>query len=315
MINLYSSGGNTTFPGDFNFSPVVVKNGGFKIKGKIEAPYEVSLMLRVGGQNAYLSGRFFIEPGIQTIICNVDSSRGIPNIRNATMLEYVNEYLSKEYQSLDTIKNWDEEMNARYEYLLRYALKHPDSYVALWEISSMSERGYNTNIDSAFTVLSEKIKFSNPGARIQDDLNHLRLTKSGAELPAMNAFDLHGKSHEISWKPLQSKYILVDFWFGHCVACIHQFPDYIKIIDNYRNKGFTMIGISIDTSVADITEWKSVIKNKSLNWSQYRVPRATVDNLRITWYPTNFLLDGSGKIIATNMDTKQVSDFLKEKLN
>lgn len=315
MINLYSPGGNTAFPKDFNFSPVLVRNGKFRIEGKIEAPCEVALMLRAGEQNTYLSGSFFIEPGIQTIICNVDSLRGTPNIRNATMLEYIKEYYSGEYQFLDTIKNWDKKMAAKYEYLLQYAKKHPDSYVALWEISHMSGNGYNSKFDSAFVVLSDKIKLSNPGARIQDDLNHLRLTKSGAEFPAMNAVDLQGKRQKISWGSMHSHYILVDFWFGHCSACISQFPDYERIVDNYRNKGFTMIGISIDTSVADINEWKFVIKNKSLNWYQFRVPRETADNLRIGGYPTNFLLDGSGIIIATNMDTKQVSDFLKEKLN
>ncbi len=298
MISLYSPGSNTTFPKDFNFSPVPIKNGRFRIVGKIEAPCEVALMLKVGGQNAYLSGRFFIEPGIQNIICNADSLREIPNIKNASMSEYLQEYRSTEYQSLDTIKNWDEEKAARHEYLLQYAKKHPDSYVALWEISYLSGGGYESKFDSAFTVLSDKIKFSNPGTRIQDDLNHLRLTKSGAEFPAMNAFDLQGRSHEISWGSLHSKYILVDFWFGHCSACIGQFPNYIKIVDEYRNRGFTMIGISDDTSAVNITAWKEVVKNKSLNWSQFRVPKETTSNLRISYYPTNFLLDGSGKIIA-----------------
>ena len=120
---------------------------------------------------------------------------------------------------------------------------------------------------------------------------------------------------KISWGSLHSKYILVDFWFGHCSACIGQFPNYIKIVDEYRNRGFTMIGISDDTSAVNITAWKEVVKNKSLNWSQFRVPKETTSNLRISYYPTNFLLDGSGKIIASNMDTKQVSDFLAAKLN
>ncbi len=313
MISLYPRGSSSAFPKDFNFSPVPVKHGKFRIEGKIEAPCEIVLLL--SGSKSYISGGFFLEPGNQNIICDADSLHEIPKIENASMSEYLKEYRSTEYRFLDTIKDWDEEKAARHEYLLQYAKKHPDSYIALWEISVMSKSGYYSIIDSAFTVLSDKIKLSNPGARIQDDLNHLRLTKSGAEFPVMNAVDLQGKSHKISWGSLHSKYILVDFWFGHCSACIGQFPNYIKIVDEYKNKGFTMIGLSIDTSVADIKEWKSVIKNKSLNWNQFRVPRETADNLRIVGYPTNFLLDGFGKIIASDMDTKQVSDFLKEKLN
>ncbi len=75
-----------------------------------------------------------------------------------------------------------------------------------------------------------------------------------------------------------------------------------------------MIGLSNDTSEKDIKSWKEIIKNKSLNWNQYRITKVETDDLRITLFPTNFLLDGSGKIIASNMDTKQLADFLHDKL-
>ena len=76
-----------------------------------------------------------------------------------------------------------------------------------------------------------------------------------------------------------------------------------------------MIGITIDTSVADITTWKNVIKKQSLNWVQYRTDDASVKNLRINAFPSNFLLDSEGIIIAKNMDPQQLADFLKGKLN
>ena len=314
-IKLIESGNITAYPENFNFSPVPVRNGKFRIVGEINAPYEVRLYLKVGSQVKYVSEGFFIEPGIQTIICNADSSREIPNIQNASMLEYLEEYRSTEFQSLDTVKDYYNEHAAKRKYLYQYAQKHPDSFVALWGISVGLRGGYDLQLDSAFSILSDKIKSTSAGMLIQDELNHLRLTRTGVEFPAMNVVDLQSASHEISWRSLHSRYTLVDFWFSHCSACISEFPDYIKIVDKYQNKGFTMIGISNDSSAFEITAWKDVIKNKSLNWSQFRVPRETTDNLRISLFPTNFLLDSSGKIIANNMDTKQLSDFLATKLN
>ncbi len=314
MINLLGSGNITAYPENFNFTPVLVKNGKFRIEGKINTPYEVMLLLK-NERQSYISDRFFIEPGIQTIICNADSSRETPNIQNESMLEYLKEYRSSEFQSFDKIKDYNKKKEARKEYLRLYAKKHPSSYVVLWEISYELRDGYDLQLDSSYADLTEKIKSSNLGVRIQDELNHLRLTRTGAEFPIMNVVDLQSKSHEISWGSLQSRYTLVDFWFSHCSVCIGEFPDYIKIVDKYQNKGFMIIGISNDTSAFEITAWKDVIKNKSLNWSQFRVPRETTDNLRISLFPTNFLLDGSGKIIANNMDTKQLSDFLATKLN
>lgn len=315
MIRLFEAGNITTYPENFNFSPVPVRKGKFRIEGKINSPYEVRLYLKVENQIKYVSEGFFIEPGRQTITCNADSSGEIPDIHNTSMQEFLKEYHSIEYNFLDTISNYDKEKSSRNEYLLQYAQKHPDSYVALWAISLMSKGGYDLQLDSAFLILSDKIKSSSAGILIQDELSHLRLTRIGAEFPAMNVIDLQSKSHEISWGSLHSKYILVDFWYSHCSACIGQFPNYIKIVDNYQHKGFTLIGISIDTSVADITAWKDVIKSKSLNWHQFRVTMETTNNLRISGCPTNFLLDRSGKIIASDMDTKQLSDFLATKLN
>ncbi len=315
MINLFEAGNITTYPENFNFSPVPVRKGKFRIAGEINSPYEVRLYLKVGNQIKYVSEGFFIEPGMQIIICNADSSKEIPDIQNTSMIEFLKEYHSIEYNSLDTISNYEKEKSAKNVYLHQYAQRHPYSYVALWAISLRSRGGYDPQLDSAFLILSDKIKSSNAGILIQDELNHLRLTRTGAEFPAMNVINLQSKSQEISWGSLHSKYILVDFWFSHCSACIGQFPSLIKIVDNYQNKGFTLIGISIDTSVADINAWKEVIKNKSLNWRQFRVTMETTNNLRISGCPTSFLLDGSGKIIANDLDTRQLSDFLAAKLN
>jgi thiol-disulfide isomerase/thioredoxin len=150
---------------------------------------------------------------------------------------------------------------------------------------------------------------------VGNDLNHLRLTAIGKSFPSVTYFDISGKRKLISYPALKVKYTLVDFWFGHCSACIGQFPELIKIVNNYKNKGFAMVGISSDTSVADITVWKNVIKDKFLNWVQYRTDDVSIKNLRINLFPSNFLLDSEGIIIAKDLDTRQLADFLQEKLN
>ncbi len=314
MICLNGYGNNAAFPSEFNFSPVPVTNGKFRIEGKITNPSALILILRVGGKPTYISGVFFIDRGSQKISCNVDSIRKTPGIHNATMAEYLGEYCSIEYRSIDTVGDYYARNVLYGKYLQHYALRHPDSYVALWEVSGLIKGGYNEQSDSAFSALSNKIKFSNTGKFVADELSHLRLTKKGAEFPTLKAVDLQGQNREISFHDSNAKFTLVDFWFAHCSACLSEFPDYINIFDKYQNKGFSMTGISIDTSKADVDAWRDIIKNKSLNWNQFRVSSETINNLRIALYPTNFLLDYSGKIIASDMDTKQLADFLHDKL-
>ncbi len=183
MIELLPVGNISDYPKSFNFSETPVKNGKFLIEGKIGYPFGVILGLRVGGQFTYLSGRFFIEPGTQTVTCNADSLRKIPDIHNATMLEYFQKYLSTEYQSLDTIDDYYKRNSLKRFYLFGYAQKHPDSYVALWEVSrDLMFEGYNKYLDSSFTVLSEEIKSSNTGRLVKEELSRLVLTDTGKNI-------------------------------------------------------------------------------------------------------------------------------------
>ena len=75
-----------------------------------------------------------------------------------------------------------------------------------------------------------------------------------------------------------------------------------------------MVGISSDTSAADITVWKQVIHEKGLTWVQYRTDDSSMKNLRINYAPSNFLVDSHGMIIAKNLDTHEVAEFLKDSL-
>ena len=40
-----------------------------------------------------------------------------------------------------------------------------------------------------------------------------------------------------------------------------------------------------------------------------------MNNMRISSFPFNFLLDSSGRIIAKDLDKKEISDFLQANLN
>jgi thiol-disulfide isomerase/thioredoxin len=223
-------------------------------------------------------------------------------------------YFSPEWQALDTVSDYNQRKNGMMTYVKEYAKKYPDSYVSLLELATNLREGYNPSLDSGFSYLSAGLKSGYTGRQLQNDLRHLRLTAVGKPFPRMTYFDIAGQKKQLTYPALKAKYILVDFWFAHCSACIGQFPDYIKIVNNYKNKGFTLIGISSDESVENITAWKNVIKEKFLNWTQYRTDDASIKNVRINAYPANFLLNSEGIIVAKDLDTQQVADFLKEKL-
>jgi len=318
MISFLPAGVETHYPANFNFSPVPVIKGRFRLEGKISQPTKVLLLLTLNGSNIYISDGFFIESGKQTIICKSDTTswnREIPDIYNRTMLEYLNQYRTREYLSLDTLSDFYLSKKLETEYLNQYAQKHPDSYVALWEISSRLMAGYNKQLDSIFQSMSENIKSSHTGRLISEDLRHEALTDTGKIFPVIQVINQQGEMKSIAYDKLNAKYIFIDFWYSHCGPCLSQFPDYVKINSKYQNKGFAMIGISNDSSSGNIEAWKKIIHSKSLNWLQYRTNKETIHDLDINWFPWNFLLDKSGKIIAKNLEPNQLSAILEAGLN
>jgi thiol-disulfide isomerase/thioredoxin len=312
-VILRSIGSSADYPKSLRlYEPIPIKNGKFLIKGNIDYPIAVDLGLN---ERNYASGSFFIEPGNQIIVCNVDSLRVIPNIQNATTREYLQEYMSAEYQTIDTISDWGKSNAMKRRYLAEYARRHPSSWVALWEISFWLSRNYDKFLDSAYQALSGELKNSETGTYLRDDLRQLALTDTGKIFPRIIVIDTGGKSHQLDIAAKPAKYTLIDFWFSHCPPCLQQMPEYVKILDKYQSKGFRIIGVSTDATPANIEAWKKVIHSQSLNWLQFRADKKTMDDLRIEIAPYNFILDESGKIVAKDLETKAVSDFLQANLN
>src|SRR5215217_838864 len=88
---------------DSNFYPkgtlhlsAKVLNGKFLIKGSI--PYPLGFFLEY--KDVYLSDRIIVEPGLQSVLVNIDSSDTAPLMDNLAGREYRNEYLNA-YKDLE----------------------------------------------------------------------------------------------------------------------------------------------------------------------------------------------------------------------
>ncbi|MNE72404.1 Thiol-disulfide oxidoreductase ResA [compost metagenome] len=98
----------------------------------------------------------------------------------------------------------------------------------------------------------------------------------------------------------KGNYLLLDFWASWCGPCRKENPTVVKAYDNYKAKGFTVLGVSLDAKEAD---WRKAVKEDGMPWVQLLNDKeAGVNRLyEIKAIPANFLLDPLGKIIATNL--------------
>lgn len=287
------------------------------MSGSLEGPVKLRLFCQGAGNMVYVSEGFFLDSGIQEIVCKADTTgyqREIPSIHNKVMDQYIPTYFTPEFLALDTVSDYQLHHKLVRKYVRDYTNKYPDSEISLWLLAEYLEYGYEPELDSGYTFLSDRLKTSFTGNRLAEDIQHLRLTAIGQRFPQLVCFDVSGKKKQFYNPALKARYILVDFWFSHCPPCIGQFPDFLEIFKNYQTKGFSMVGISSDTSAGDIVTWKQVIHEKGLTWIQYRTDEISMKNLRINLAPSNFLLDSQGIIIAKDLDTHEVDEFLKGRL-
>ena len=94
-------------------------------------------------------------------------------------------------------------------------------------------------------------------------------------------------------------------------------PNIKKVYDTYKDEGFDVIGISLDTKASELQDY---IKENDIQWRQIYTGGKRDDPLlqqyNITGVPTQWLLDRDGKLITHKARgdalEQLVADALKE---
>lgn len=155
-----------------------------------------------------------------------------------------------------------------------------------------------------YRIVADKLKAEWPSyAHAQafiEMVDGMQATAIGQPAPEIALPNPDGEVVKLS--SLRGNYVLVDFWAKWCGPCRAENPNIVRVYNKYKDKGFTVFGVSLDRNRAD---WLKAIEDDNLTWThvsdlKYWQSEAA-QTYNITAIPFSILLDPNGVIIDKNL--------------
>ena len=197
-------------------------------------------------------------------------------------------------------------------FMATFVLENGKLAVVLDSTSTVS----GTPENDAQKELQAKIKDLRSGIdKLVADLNVLKKVAIGQKFTDFEMPNAKGEVHKLSEYVGNGKVVLIDFWASWCPPCRAEMPNLVKAYKDYKDKGFDIVGISLD-SKADA--WAKGVKDLNITWTQLSDLKGWQNSgaalYGVNSIPHTVLVDKDGTIIAKNLHGQELEDKIKEVL-
>jgi len=192
-----------------------------------------------------------------------------------------------------------------------FILKNGKSVVAPYLVMRMPYMFNLQELENIEKALDTSLNRSDYVKELKKRVEILKAVQPGMTAPEFTLNDTAGKPVALS--SFRGKVLLVDFWASWCGPCRHENPNVVKAFNEFKDKGFDVLGVSLDE---DKVKWIEAIKKDKLTWthvSDLKGWQNAVSGLYgVMSIPSNFLINSDGKIIATDLRGDDLRNKLTE---
>lgn len=110
------------------------------------------------------------------------------------------------------------------------------------------------------------------------------------------------KGERFNFADYQGKVVLVDFWATWCEPCMEEMPNFRKLYAEYHDRGFEVVGISVDNHMEKLAQYLS---NEKFPWTiladyHPRNKDALSEHYGVDELPQTILIGADGRVISLN---------------
>lgn len=197
----------------------------------------------------------------------------------------------------------------------KFITEHPGSIVSAYVLyRNWSYRLTPDQILQNIALLDKSQQNSTYVKELKELVTVLNGLAIGKKAPDFVSKDPEGKS--VRFSENLKGYTLVDFWASWCGPCRKENPNIVAAYKEYHDKGFNIIGISLDKKKEN---WIKGIQDDHLDWLQvseliyWNSEIAKLYGVRAI--PANYLVDSKGIIVARNLRGEELQTTLKALLS
>ena len=328
--------------GQRKLDSAAITNGQFTINGTVANPVEAYVVLSEDGSPL----RQLNNPDVGSVYL----SKGVINIEGSSLqtAKVSGNTLNEEFAKLKSLKKETEDaiegVNKKYyaatdeqredeEFVngLREEIvplfdklkaidadyiKSAKNYISLNILDQNLGADNVVEYEGYFKSFPADLQSSDKGKSLAGRIASLKTVAVGAIAPDFSLPDTAG--NQLALSSLRGKYVLVDFWASWCGPCRQENPNLVAAFNKYKEKGFTILGVSLDNPGKKDAWLKAIADDKLEQWPQvsdlkgWKSDAAALYSVRSI--PQNFLLDKDGKIVASNLRGEALEAKLEELL-